>query len=236
MSRQFLLGCGIASSALYIVGDILGTLRYPGYRYTEQQVSELFAAGSPVRPLMLAFSGFGYAALVIAFAVGVWTAARPQRAARATGALLIGYALTGLVTGAIFRMDTREVLAAGTGDARNALHAPGTVVMSLCLIVAMGFGAVLRDRRFRFYTYATMLTLVVFGVLASLQAGRMVANQPTPGMGLEERVNIYALMLWIAVLAIALLRAEVEQPEAAPGTPSGAPTARRLTPGVPGGT
>jgi hypothetical protein len=48
----------------------------------------------------------------------------------------------------------------------------------------------------------------VFGVLASLQAGRMEANQPTPWMGIEERINIYATMLWMAVLAIGLLRAQ----------------------------
>jgi hypothetical protein len=48
----------------------------------------------------------------------------------------------------------------------------------------------------------------VFGVLTSLQVGQMEANQPTPWMGVEERINIYATMLWVAVLAIGLLRAQ----------------------------
>jgi hypothetical protein len=48
----------------------------------------------------------------------------------------------------------------------------------------------------------------VFGVLASLQAGKMQANEPTPWMGIEERINIYATMLWVAVLAIGLLRVQ----------------------------
>jgi hypothetical protein len=30
------------------------------------------------------------------------------------------------------------------------------------------------------------------------------ANLPTPWMGLKERVNIYAYMLWVAALAISL--------------------------------
>jgi hypothetical protein len=38
----------------------------------------------------------------------------------------------------------------------------------------------------------------------------MEANQPTPWMGTEERINIYATMLWVAVLAIGLLRAQGE--------------------------
>ena len=41
MVRKVLLGCGIVSSVLYIAVDLLGTLRYPGYRYTEQQLTEL---------------------------------------------------------------------------------------------------------------------------------------------------------------------------------------------------
>ena len=66
----------------------------------------------------------------------------------------------------------------------------------------------LLGRRFRYYSYGTILTLLVFGALASLQGGRMATNQPTPWMGVEERINIYATMLWGAVLAIGLLRAQ----------------------------
>jgi hypothetical protein len=43
MVRRILLVCGVVSSVLYVVVDVLGTLRYPGYRYTEQQFSELTA-------------------------------------------------------------------------------------------------------------------------------------------------------------------------------------------------
>jgi hypothetical protein len=44
--------------------------------------------------------------------------------------------------------------------------------------------------------------------LTSLQIGKMEANQPTPWMGITERISIYAIMLWVAVLAIGLLRAQ----------------------------
>jgi hypothetical protein len=105
-------------------------------------------------------------------------------------------------------MKPREALAAGEATLRNVMHIPGTIVMSLFMVLAMIFGATLVGKRFRYYTYATIVTLVVFGILASLQAGRMEADQPTPWMGIEERINIYATMLWAAVLAIALLRAD----------------------------
>ena len=208
MARKILLGCGVVSSVLYIAVDVLGSLRYPGYRYTEQQFSELTAAGSPVRPLMISLSEIPYTLLVAAFAGGVWTSAEPKRAGRITGAMLLGYALTGMVTGVFFPMNTREALAAGEGGLRNAMHPVGTAVMSLFIVLAMGFGARLLGRRFRYYSYGTILTLIVFGVLTSLQVGQMETNQPTPWMGIEERINIYATMLWVAVLAIGLLRAQ----------------------------
>jgi hypothetical protein len=208
MARKILLTCGIVSSAWYLITDVIGTLRYPGYRYTEQQFSELTATGSPVRPFMIALNEFPYNVLVAAFAGGVWTSATPNRAGRITGAMLLGYALTGMLTGVIFPMNTRESLAAGEGGLRNAMHPVGTIVMSLFIVLAMAFGSTLLGRRFRYYTYATIVMLVVFGVLASLQVDRMVENEPTPWAGTEERINIYATMLWVAVLAMGLLRAQ----------------------------
>jgi hypothetical protein len=211
--RKVLLGCGIVSSILYMAVDILGSLRYPGYRYADQEFSELLAAGSPVRPLMIALSVIPYTVLVTAFAVGVWISADRKRTARITGSLLIGYAIVGAAGGLLFNMDQRDVLAAGEGTLRNAMHAPVTAVMSLCMLLAMGFGATLLGRRFRYYSYGTIITLVVFGILTSLQVGHMVANQPTPWMGIEERINIYATMLWVAVLAMALLRTQGKRPD-----------------------
>jgi hypothetical protein len=80
--------------------------------------------------------------------------------------------------------------------------------MSLFFVLAVGFGATLLGKRFRYYSYGTIATLILFGVLTSLQVGQMAANEPTPWMGIEERINIYATMLWVAVLAIGLLRAQ----------------------------
>jgi Protein of unknown function (DUF998) len=208
MVRKILLGCGIVSSVLYVVSDVIGSLRYPGYSYADQEFSELTAQGSPVRSLMIALNEIPYTLLVSAFAVGVWTSARPKRAGRITGAMLLGYAAFGMAGGAVFPMKPREALAAGEGTLRNTMHIPATMVMSLFILLAMGFGATLLGKRFRYYSYATIAILIVFGVLTSLQAGKMVADEPTPWMGLTERINIYATMLWVAVLAIGLLRAQ----------------------------
>ena len=208
MVRKILLGCGIVSSVLYIVTDVLGTLRYPGYSYADQEFSELTAEGAPTRPLMVALNGITYTLLVTAFGVGVWTSASPKRAARITGAMLFGYAASGTVTGVIFPMSTREVLAAGEATLRNTMHIPATAVMSLFIVLAMGFGATLLGKRVRYYSYGTIAILLVFGALTSLQGGRIATNEPTPWAGIEERMNSYGIMLWVAVLAVGLLRGQ----------------------------
>ena len=209
MVRKILLGCGIASSVLYVASDILGSLRYPGYSWLDQEFSELTAQGSPVRPFMLTMNILPGTVLFTAFIVGIWTLAGPkQRTARITAALLAGYQIFGFVAGVITPMTTRETMGAGEDTLRNAFHGPLTLVMDLLLVAGMAFAATLLGKRFRYYTYATIVVLLVFGIWTSFQIPQMAANQPTPWMGLKERINIYATMLWVAVLAIALLRAQ----------------------------
>ena len=124
--------------------------------------------------------------------------------------MLLGYATFGVAGGLVFPMRPREALAAGEGTLRNTMHIPATAVMSLFIVLAMGFGATLLGKRFRYYSYGTIAILLVFGALASLQAGQMAANELTPWAGIEERINIYATMLWVAVLAIGLLGAQTD--------------------------
>ncbi len=81
-------------------------------------------------------------------------------------------------------------------------------VMSLFILLSMGFGAFLLGRWFRFYSLATIVVVIIFGILTGLQAPHLEAGQPTPWMGFTERINIYATMLWFAVLAASLLKAE----------------------------
>jgi CubicO group peptidase (beta-lactamase class C family) len=47
--------------------------------------------------------------------------------------------------------------------------------------------------------------LVSFALTASYVA-RIAAGRPNPGVGIIERVTVYSMMLWLAVLAVALLR------------------------------
>jgi hypothetical protein len=208
MVRKILLICGIASSVLYVASDILISWWDPNYSYRDQSFSELLAPGSPTRPIMVVANGITYGVLVVAFGVGVWASAGRRRAGRITGALLVGYAVIGAVGGVFFSAPTRETLEAGEETWRNTMHIPTTVVMILCILLAIGFGSTLLGRRFRYFSYAMILAILAFGILVGLQVDRVEANQPTPWLGIVERGNVYAIMLWVAVLAIGLLRAQ----------------------------
>jgi hypothetical protein len=201
--RQITLLCGILSSLLYVATDILASWSYEGYSIMDQNYSELLATGAPTRPFMLLVS-IAFNLLLLIFAMGVWTLACPKRTAHITGASIVGYAILSMVTPSFFQMDMRGAEITPLGS----LHPPMTAVMSLFILLSMGFGAFLLDRRFRFYSLATIIILLVFGVLTSIQAPKLVAGQPTPWMGFTERINIYATMLWFAVLSIALFRTE----------------------------
>jgi hypothetical protein len=147
-----------------------------------------------------------YDVLALAFGIGVLREARSRnRALRITGALLIAHAIVGFVGAVVpslFEMRQR-----GAGVLETDL--PHIIIMGvivLLLLLAIGFGAFALGARFRMYSFATLLTFMLFGALTASYAARIGAGQPTPGAGLIERIDVYSSLLWIAVLAIALLR------------------------------
>lgn len=201
-----LLYCGLLSALFYVATDLLASWWYPGYSAADQNYSELLATGAPTRPAMLAVSVI-YNLLVAAFAVGVWKAGSPKRTAHVTGTMMILYAIVSMVTPAIFQMDMRGAEITPLGG----LHPHMTALMSLFILLSIGFGGFLLGKGFRYYSFATIVILMVFGILTSIQAPQMLAGQPTPWMGFFERVNIYATMLWFALLSVALVRTQKEQ-------------------------
>jgi hypothetical membrane protein len=82
--------------------------------------------------------------------------------------------------------------------------------MSIFIVAFIAFAAFAHGTRFRRYSFGTIATVVVFGALAGYLAGPM--SGPTPWVGLAERVNIYATMLWISVFAVSLLRGAAVSP------------------------
>ena len=206
--RKVLLICGIVSSLLYFSMDIVAGLLTGGYSFTSQAISELSAIGAPATPMWVPL-GFVYAALLIAFGAGVWVIAGGQRRAlRAIGGLLIALAVVGSLP---FPMHMR-------GDEKTFTDTMHLVIYGLIvpplLMLSMGLGALAykgKKRWFSLYSVGTIVTLLVVGTLTGLSAVQIDAQQPTPWVGVTERILVHGSMLWIAVLTIVLLREEIDR-------------------------
>jgi hypothetical protein len=203
MVRKILLGCGIVSSVLYVATILLAPRRWEGYSSSSQTVSELFAINAPTSGLVVPLF-LTYSVLVIAFGMGVWASAGRKLALRVAAVGLIGKEVLGFVVTLFFPIHLRGV----EGTLTDTMHGILTGVGVLFMLLAIGFGAAAFGKRFRIYSIATFLMLVVGGVLTGLDQPNLEPNLPTPWMGVWERINIYAYMLWVVVLAIALLRAQ----------------------------
>jgi cytochrome bd-type quinol oxidase subunit 2 len=78
----------------------------------------------------------------------------------------------------------------------------------LLILSSIAFAAAARRRWFRLYSFATLLTVLAFGAWTGLEGPKLAANQPTPWIGMTERISIGAWLLWVVILAVVLLREE----------------------------
>jgi Protein of unknown function (DUF998) len=207
--RKVLLVCGALSSLLYGMMDVIEGMLWRNYNWLSQEFSRLSSVGAPSRPLHLVLGSI-YTVLVVAFGVGVWWSAGPKRALRVVGGALIVYGLVSYVWPQFYPEDLTMPVSAVT----NTMHIILTVVTVSSWMLILGFGASIFGKRFRLYSLGTLVTVLVFGALTGSQASALIAGQPTPWLGLTERINIYSFMVWAVVLAAALFRTPEGEPVA----------------------
>lgn len=181
---------------------------YEGYNWVTQTVSELSAVGAPTRPLWFVL-GIIYTLLVAGFGWGVLKSAGEKRSLRIVGILLIINGLIGLTWSP---MHQRDVLVAGGGTFTDTWHIVMSIITVLLMFLSIGFGAAAFGKGFRFYSIVTIIVFIVFGVLTFTEAPDVDKNLPTPYIGLWERINIAAFMVWILVFTNNLLQAEKKTP------------------------
>jgi uncharacterized protein (UPF0548 family) len=199
-TQQALLLCGIGAACFYVAADLLGSVHWRGYHIATQTVSELSAIDSPSRavvvPLMLIYGAF-----TIAFGIGVRGAAGTSRALRITGGCLLALGVLDLLS-PFFPIHLRGL----TPTTTDSVHVALMVAEVLLILVAISASAAVRDNWFRFFCFAAISTMVIFGFVSAMQAPQMVANLATPWLGITERVAIYAYLSWSVVLAVQLVR------------------------------
>jgi hypothetical membrane protein len=198
-SVRLLLAGGIVASAVTIAGDLVAGMVTKGYSFVEQSISELGAVGVPTRALVLPVD-VARGVLFLGMGAGVWSLAGERRAVRLTGGAIIANAAVGLVFAALPRH-----LDEPAGSPANTANTIAGALGVACFVAAMGFASVGFRGWFRAVSVGTLLGylgLTVFGLAVVGQA----AEPRPPTIGIQERTMLYAYLVWIVLLAIALWR------------------------------
>ncbi|WP_213979477.1 DUF998 domain-containing protein [Sphingomonas sp. dw_22] len=193
-----LLICGLAASIVYVGTDLVAASRYPGYSFTDQAVSELFAIGAPTRFLVVPLFSIA-SLLLLAFAWGVWLSAGGSPMLRLVAVMSAASAVDALILWNAFPMHMRGAERTFTDTMHLILGANPFVWLALI------FGATAFRGRFRTASIATLILLVLPAVFAFRYVHALDMGEATPGLGLAERVSQYGYQLWQAALALLLI-------------------------------
>ena len=202
VARRALLACGVVSSVLYATIDLAAGLQYKGYSFYSQTISELGAIGAPKPPWLVPLF-LMYNVLMVAFAVAVLREGMRSNSYRLkiVGALLLVYMIVGSGT-SVFPMHVR-----GTGTVADDMpHIVAGLAATAVILMTMGFGSGALGRRFRNLSRTTFATILLFGAATAPFGLKLAHSEPTPGMGLLERLAYYSILVWVAGLSVAMLR------------------------------
>jgi hypothetical protein len=172
-----LLACGILASVVYVAMTLFVGLLWDGYSIVSGVPSELSAIDAPTRPLWMWLGGV-YAILMVGFGWIVWRSAPPNRALRVVGALLMAHTVFGQFWPP---MHQRAVLAAGGGTLTDTLHLVWAAITGVFFMFIVGFGAAALGKRFRVYSIATIVIVLVCGAVTGTYASQVQAACPRQG-------------------------------------------------------
>jgi hypothetical protein len=211
--RAALLGCGIGYGVVYVLADdVVAAAMWSDYSRRDQAISELSGVGAPSQGFLAAMLPV-FSLLLAGFGAGVWLAAGRSRALRWTGALLAVQGATGFAW-LLFPMSSRETAASG-GGVNDIGHGVLSGLAIVLILSQMALGATAIGGGFRRLTLVTAAAVVLgFGYVATTVA-QVAAGEETPWMGLVERVAYGGWLVWMAALAVVLLRRGGERPPAA---------------------
>jgi hypothetical protein len=198
MLQKILLSCGILAPLFYLGTDWLAGRLLKSYSFAAQSMSELSAAGSPTRSLVVLLTLVA-SVLMTAFGVGVWRAAGRALFPRVVGGLVIGNAVAGLVATLFFPTRFGE---------RPIFGSTGVIIMFLSVVffvLAMVFGALAFRGWLRILSIAIPAAYVLLAVLRFATARASLAGEAASLVGTQERTMAYSFLVWVIALATHLL-------------------------------
>lgn len=194
---------GLITPLWLTLGVALAGALYPGYSHLDHAMSLLGAHGAPTQSLSPLINNFPLGALFMVFGVAV-ALSFDNRWARLSGMLIVVHGLGSFGTG-YFSCDAG--CAPESPSASQNLHNLAGLAMALSLLLASALWVYLGRRLLgsRGFSWLSLLcTLLVLGTLP-LMAGALESGH---GFGLYQRINYGASLLWVAALALMLLRRE----------------------------
>ena len=197
--QKALLACGILASLTYVATDIFASLRYSGYSFSDQAISDLFAIGAPTSGIVVPLVTLS-SALAAAFAFAVWAASGRSRTLQALSLMIFANAMNTPVLWNLFPMHMPDVPPTVADTIRVVLATNALVLLTVVFGIAAFTGS------FRTCSQATVLVLLLAAVFSVSYVTAVAAHQPTPGRGLAERLSQYGYQFWQAALAVVLLR------------------------------
>lgn len=201
MGKRILLMCGVLAPLVRVIADIVSVLLYPGYSFRDQTMSQLAAVGAPTQKLQVILLAV-FDILVVAFGMGVWKSANRKRLLQITAVLLIVFGVLGLA-GLIFPQTAMQL---EEGLAPQLIHIIFIALAVVLIILFMAFGAFTSGKRFRFFSIALILIMLLFYGLSATMAPKGV-NFAYPWMGALERAGYYSYLMWILVFAVIQFKA-----------------------------
>lgn len=196
--RKGLIFCGICSSLLFIITDIIAGNLYNGYSFNEQAVSELFAIGAPTSHIVVPLFSI-CSILLLVFAIGIWILCKNNRRMHILAIMVMGNAVNCLILWNLFPMHMRGVQKTFTDTMHVILAINPFIPVSILL------GIIIYRGWFKYYSLVTILLLLISAVISFSYISPLLAHQQTPWLGFVERISIYAHQLWHAILAIMLI-------------------------------
>ena len=200
-----LLACGVAYPVAYVIAnDLVAATIYDGYDPIDQAISELSATEAPSRAFLAAMLPL-FSLLVIAFGIGVRRVAAGNRPLRITGGILVAQGLL-FPLWLLFPMTSREGSVDGALAANDVGHfVLGAVAIAL-ILAELGFSAAGLGKGFRIFAITMGAAVLVCGALTGVLSSDLAQGGSTPWMGFVERISYGAWLLWMATLALVMLR------------------------------
>jgi len=202
--RILLLVCGILAPILYFGTDMYAGYLYPNYSFSAQAISELFAIGAPTSGIVVPVFTLS-SLLLLAFSLGVWNSSGGSLAIRLTALMFVGNAVNGLILWNVYPMHMRGEAATFTDLMHIILAGVGVVFVLLAVfIVVLSSHGLLR-----IYSIIALVVLLVAGALVFITIPGLKMGEPTPYVGLTERISTYGYYIWQLIYIKHLIQAGV---------------------------